>query len=117
VLKLIDLAESEDRGDGDLSRFTGRFANLWGVYDIALLGGRLYVLDPAGGDPTAEAITLEPDGDTALRVTNGSGYGGYGENYRFTFGADGQIESVRVANGLISHPIEQFSLPDQVTVR
>ncbi|ONI68019.1 serine hydrolase [Kribbella sp. ALI-6-A] len=117
VLKLIDLAESKDRGEGELSRFTGRFANLWGVYDIALLGGRLYVLDPTGGDPTAEAITLEPDGDTALRVTNGSGYGGYGEQYRFTFGADGQIESVRVANGLISHPIEHFSLPDQVTVR
>ncbi|MBB5838981.1 serine hydrolase [Kribbella italica] len=112
--KLIDLAESKERGEGDLARFTGRFANLWGVTDIALLGGRLYLIDPTGADPTAEPTTLELADDTTLRVTSGSGYGGYGEPMRFVFGADGQVESVRGASGLVSRPIEQYSLPDRV---
>ncbi|HEY9338775.1 MAG TPA: serine hydrolase domain-containing protein, partial [Kribbella sp.] len=77
VLKLVDLAESEDRDEAaDLARFTGRYADLWSVSDIALLGGRLYVIDPTSPDPAAEPTTLEADGDT-LRVTGGNGYGSY----------------------------------------
>ena len=115
ALKLIDLAVSKDRGDAEgLERFTGRYANLWGVSDIALLGGRLYALDPAGGDPTAEPVELEADGDD-LRVIGGSGYGAYGELYRFTFDADGRVESVRSANGVLSRPIDSFTLPAKVT--
>ncbi|TWD80338.1 CubicO group peptidase (beta-lactamase class C family) [Kribbella amoyensis] len=116
LLKLVDLATSKERGEGDLARFTGRFANLWGVSDVALLGGRLYGLDPAGSDPTAEPVLLEPDGDDVLRVTGGSGYGAYGETYRYTFDADGQVETVRGAGGLISRPLDRFTLPDRVRV-
>jgi CubicO group peptidase (beta-lactamase class C family) len=116
ALKLIDLAESKDRGESEgLKRFTGRYANLWGVADIALLGGRLYLLDPAGGDPAAEPTPLEADGDE-LRVAGGSGYGSYGETYRFTFGPDGRVESVRGSSGLLSHPLDRFTLPNRVTV-
>ena len=134
LLKLVDLAEqsltpphhpgqvqslttpqgSEDRAVGDLARFTGRFANLWGVMDVVQLGGRLYSLDPTAPDPTAEPQTLVVDGDSSLRVTGGSGYGAYGERYRYTFADDGQVESVRGASGLLAHPLERFSLPDRV---
>jgi CubicO group peptidase (beta-lactamase class C family) len=114
LLKLIDLAGSEERGTGEnLARFTGRFANLWGVNDIVLLGGRLYAIDPSSPDPAAEPQPLEADGDT-LRVTGGSGYGSYGEYYRFVFGPDGQVESVRGSSGLLARPIDRFSLPDRV---
>ncbi|ADB35838.1 beta-lactamase [Kribbella flavida DSM 17836] len=116
LLKLVDLAGSKDRGEGDLARFTGRFANLWGVNDVVLLGGRLHVIDPTAADPAAGPTTLELDGDSALRVTGDSGFGGYGERYRFTFGADGRVESYRGAGGLTSRPIEHFTLPDRVTV-
>ncbi|MEV6284305.1 serine hydrolase domain-containing protein [Kribbella sp. NPDC051770] len=115
VLKLIDLAVSKERGEGDLARFTGRFANLWGVMDIALLGGRLYQIDPTGADPTAEPTELSPSGDSAVRVTSGSGYGGFGEDLRFEFDADGKVAEVRGASGLVSRPIEQYSLPEKVT--
>jgi CubicO group peptidase (beta-lactamase class C family) len=115
ALKLIDLASSKERGDATgLARFTGRFANLWGVTDFALLGGRLYATDPASPDPTAEPQPLEADGDT-LRVTGGSGYGSYGESYRFTFDSDGQVETIRGSSGLTLHPLDRFTLPDRVT--
>ena len=116
ALKLIDLASSKERGDATgLARFTGRFANLWGVADFALLGGRLYATDPASPDPTTEPQPLEADGDT-LRVTGGSGYGSYGESYRFTFDSNGQVETVRGSSGLTLHPLDRFTLPDRVTV-
>jgi CubicO group peptidase (beta-lactamase class C family) len=114
ALKLVDLAESKPREDAaDLARFTGRFANLWGVSDIVLLGGRLYAIDPSSPDPTAEPMTLEAEGDV-LRVTGGSGYGAYGESYRYTFGPDGQVETVRGSSGLRARPLDQFTLPDHV---
>ncbi|HET6988985.1 MAG TPA: serine hydrolase domain-containing protein [Kribbella sp.] len=114
ALKLIDFASSKERGDATgLARFTGRFANLWGVTDFVLLGGRLYATDPASPDPTAEPQPLEVDGDT-LRVTGGSGYGSYGESYHFTFDAAGEVESIRGSSGL--RPLDRFTLPNRVTV-
>jgi CubicO group peptidase (beta-lactamase class C family) len=115
--KLLDLAQSKDRpGDAaDLSRFTGRYANLWGVSDIVQLGGRLYALDPGQGDPADLPTALEADGDTLL-VTEDSGTGAYGQRYRFTFDADGRPETIRGAHGLSLHPIDSFTLPSRVTV-
>jgi CubicO group peptidase (beta-lactamase class C family) len=117
LLKLVDLAASSKRGDAtSVERYAGRYANLWGVIDLAVLGGRLYQLSPNVDDPTDEPVRLELDGDT-LRVAEGSGYGSYGEAYQFTFAADGTVESVRGASGLLAHPIDAFTLPDRVTVK
>lgn len=117
VFKLLDLAQSKDRPERsvDLSRFTGRYASLWGVTDIVELGGRLYVLDPTLGDPADKPPTLEVDGDT-LRVTEDFGGGSYGQRFQFSFDADGRVESVRSASGLRMQPIDRFALPSQVTV-
>jgi hypothetical protein len=117
-LKLLDLAESKDRpADGtDLHRFTGRFASLWGVVDIALLGGRLYALDPCLADPSAEAVPLEPAGESALRSMGGTGYGAYGECYEYEFDGD-RLLSLRSPGGLSLSPFEGYSLPDRVTVQ
>jgi CubicO group peptidase (beta-lactamase class C family) len=115
AFKLIDLACSKPRGDAaGLERFTGRYASLWGVMDIVVLGGRLYATDPSRPDPAEDPTTLEPEGD-ALRITGGSGYGAIGETYRFTFGPDGSVESVRGSSGL-SRPLDAFTLPDVVRV-
>ncbi|WP_344231221.1 serine hydrolase [Kribbella hippodromi] len=113
--RLLDLAELKDRGDETgLARFTGRYANLWGVNDIALVGGRLYVIAPADGNPADEPERLEADGDT-LRVVSSNGYSSYGESYRFTFAPDGTVESVHGSSGLTLHPLDSFALPERVT--
>ncbi|MEU4606868.1 serine hydrolase domain-containing protein [Kribbella sp. NPDC023972] len=116
AFKLLDLAQSKERPEqsADLSRFTGRYAGLWGVTDIVQLGGRLYSMDPSQGDPADKAPTLEVDGDT-LRVTEDYGGGSYGQRYQFTFDADGRPESIRSAGGLRMVPIERFALPPRVT--
>ena len=116
LFRLLDLADSKDRGDGaDLQRFTGRFANLWGVTDFVLIGGRLYATDPCGANPADDPQPLEADGD-ALRVTGGNGYGSYGESYRFEFDENGTVRTVRGSSGLSLHPIDRFGLGERVTV-
>ena len=116
LFRLLDLADSKDRGDGaDLQRFTGRFANLWGVTDFVLIGGRLHATDPCGANPADDPQPLEADGD-ALRVTGGNGYGSYGESYRFEFDENGTVRTVRGSSGLSLHPIDRFGLGERVTV-
>lgn len=100
--KLLDLATSRERGPADLTRFAGRFGNIFGLGDIALLGGQLYWLSPDQDDPTADVAPLEPEGDT-LRVIGGSGYGAYGESFRYTF-ENGKAVSVRSADGISARP-------------
>ncbi|TCO38683.1 CubicO group peptidase (beta-lactamase class C family) [Kribbella antiqua] len=114
--KLRDLAQSKERPEptAELSRFTGRYANLWGVRDIVQLGGRLYGIVPTSADPSAGITRLEPDGDT-LKVVEGPGLGAYGEYHRFTFDADGKVESYRDAGGLLTLPFDRFTLPERVT--
>ena len=116
LFRLLDLADSKERGDAaDLQRFTGRFANLWGVTDFVLIGGRLYATDPSGANPADDPQPLEADGD-ALRVTGGNGYGSYGESYRFEFDDNGTVRAVHGSSGLTLHPIDRFGLGERVTV-
>ncbi len=54
--------------------------------------------------------------DTSLRITGGSGCGSPGELVRYTFAADGSVESVRGESAATMVPLERFRLPDRVTV-
>ena len=117
--RLLDFAAAKPRPEpaGDLSKYTGRFAALWGISDIALLGGRLYRLHPTLPDPTEDAAELEVVGDGALRIAGGSGFGSFGETIRYTFGADGSVTSIRAESASTMVPIERFELPGRVTVQ
>lgn len=117
--KLLDLAAGEERPAEtglDPSRFTGRFADLWGVTDVALLGGRLYALSPVLGDPTELAAPLEVVDEHTLRVSGGSGYGWYGEPYIYDFHDDGSVRSLRGSSGHTRWPLGSYVLPERVTV-
>ena len=118
TVHLIDLAASgqTDPGpadaapaDQDLGSFSGRFAQVWGIFDIAALGGRLYQLDPNAPDPALEPMRLEVvDADT-LRYATAPGYASPGELLHFDRNVDGTIRSVRAGSGGSAHPIEQIT--------
>ena len=116
-VRLLDLAASgEHDGGPDLARFTGRFATLWGVADVALLGGRLYLIIPTAPDPTEDIIRLEVVDESTLRIVETPGFGSYGERVKYDFAADGSVRSVRGPSATTASPIESFALPDVVRV-
>lgn len=112
-VKLVDLArastpDSAGETGTDLVSFCGRFASLWGVYDIAALGGRLYQLSPMLVDPTLSPTRLDVvDADT-LRIADTSGYGSRGEVLTFDRRPDGSIRSVRGGSGSSAYPVDDF---------
>lgn len=117
-VKLIDLAGLKTRGVASgLGRFAGRYASLWGVVDIALLGGRLYQIHPAAMDPTADVAELDVVDEDTLRVAGGGGYESYGECYRFTFGDAGQVVSARMGSATTMRPLADFSVPERVRLQ
>ena len=107
LFRLVDLATDRDaaRSGQDLARFTGRFANVWGVVDVADLGGRLVWLDPASGDPWQAPVDLVVEGEDRLRFSGGAGYGSHGEPLDYAF-TDGRVTSLRGSSGMTWHPLE-----------
>jgi CubicO group peptidase (beta-lactamase class C family) len=104
VVKLLDLAAGDHdpdpaAGDHDLSRFTGQFANLMGVVQIALIGGRLVGFYAAAPDPTESYDVLHVVDENTLQAVPEAGFGLAGEPVRFTWAADGSVESVRYGGG------------------
>jgi CubicO group peptidase (beta-lactamase class C family) len=107
LFKLMDLAASADHQPAPTgARFTGRFATLWGVQDVALLDGRLFGLNPTGAGPTDDPVALEVVDDTTLKMISGPGTGSVGELARYEFAPDGAIRSVRGTSGLTMRPFQ-----------
>jgi len=102
------------------ARFTGQFATLMGVSEVALLGDRLWALNPDQADPAVKATPLAVEDATTLRITERSGYGSPGEAMHYTFAADGTVESLRDA-GTTSVPLhrwrEQIATVDRIRLR
>jgi hypothetical protein len=110
--RLLDLALKVPPAGSDLRRFTGRFASVWGVSDVALLGGRLYLLKPTVADPTDKAVELDVVDDVTLRVAGGgTGFGSYGEPLTYTFDGQGEVSTVRIDSGMTFVPLDQLRLP------
>ncbi len=112
AIRLIDLAAGEGGGDrlssAELAPYCGRFASLWGVYDIVDLGGRLYQLDPSVADPVMSPTRLEVIDDATLRIASTPGYGSRGERISYQFADDGSIATVRAGSGTTALPIETY---------
>jgi CubicO group peptidase (beta-lactamase class C family) len=91
----------------DLASFTGRFAALWGVTDIVLLGGKLYATSPSMASPMLVPSELAVVDKDTLKIMGGSPYGSVGEFYRFERAEDGSIISV-FTGGMKAWPIEVY---------
>lgn len=97
----------------DPATFTGRFAALWGVTDVVLLGGKLVACTPVGPSPLVQPAELAIiDADT-LRIMGGSPYGSVGELYRYERDADGTILSL-FTGGMKAWPIEVYRARERV---
>lgn len=112
VVKLLNLAADDHgpdpaAGDHDLSRFTGQFASLMGVVQIALLGGRLVGFYAAAPDPAASYDELRFVDENTLEGEPAAGFGLAGEPIRFSWAEDGSVESVRYGGGT-RWPVDVF---------
>ena len=112
AIRLIDLAAREGGGErrpaAELAPYCGRYASLWGVYDIVDLGGRLYQLDPTVADPVMSPTRLEVIDERTLRIASTPGYGSRGERISYEFADDGSVTSVRAGSGTTALPIEAY---------
>ena len=112
VVKLIDLAASLGDVDARASRFCGRFANLWSVFDVASLSGQLLLLNPQAPDPTELVSDLVVVDESTLRLSAGPGYGSVGEAMSYTFADDGSVVSVSGPGGLTMWPLAAYPPAD-----
>ncbi|WP_232797096.1 serine hydrolase domain-containing protein [Blastococcus atacamensis] len=114
LVKLVDVAldpraevPAPPAGAPPLSAFTGRFASLWGMEDVAELGGRLVLVRPLAPDPLPGTEELQVlDADT-LRVAPQPGFGAPGERVPVIRDATGRVTSIRLA-GVTGVPVEEF---------
>jgi CubicO group peptidase (beta-lactamase class C family) len=109
--RLIDLALTASTGEqppdaAATAAFTGRFANLWGVFDIVQMGGRLFQIDPSQPDPVVGAVHLDVVDDNTLRIARTTGYGSFGEQVVVTRNDAGAIVSLRGGSGSTSYPFD-----------
>lgn len=93
----------------------GRWATLWGVQDLALLGDRLVLLDPSTADPTSAVGELAVlDADT-LQVVTGPGYGSVGETVRLSRDEQGRVTTLRTGSGMTTWRLAELPLPARVS--
>ena len=106
-VRLVNLAAETSSETADLGSFEGRFANLWGAFDVCALGGRLRVFDLGLPDPTVQLPVLEVvDADTLRRADDG-GYGSPGELVHVERDDDGTITAWRA--GGTSYPYDRVA--------
>jgi CubicO group peptidase (beta-lactamase class C family) len=94
---LLSLARSAHHAttNPDTTKFTGRFASLWGLLDVVRIDGRLFAVDPAAPNPAEDAAPLEVVDDSTLKIVGGRGGNSYGELMTYQFENNGSIRTVR----------------------
>jgi D-alanyl-D-alanine carboxypeptidase len=96
-----------------LGGFTGRFAGLWGVTDVFILGGRLFASSPVAPSPLVEPVELAVVDEDTLRIMGGSPYGSVGELFRYERDASGTVVSLFMG-GMQAWPIAEYRARSRV---
>lgn len=113
---LLSLGRSADHAvtEPSATKFTGRFASIWGLLDVVRIDGRLFALSPAGPNPAENAAPLEVVDDSTLKIVGGRGGNSYGELMSYEFDEDGSVRTVRGDSAVSMTP---FRIPtDSETV-
>jgi CubicO group peptidase (beta-lactamase class C family) len=113
VIQLVDLAlrAADEVAAGTVPGVPadaplGRFANLWGVSDVANLGGILHAVNPRSPQPVEVAQRLVV-ADGRLVQEPVAGFGTVGEPVQVERDADGAIASVRIG-AMTAWPVEAY---------
>ncbi|CAA9550582.1 MAG: Beta-lactamase class C-like and penicillin binding proteins (PBPs) superfamily [uncultured Thermomicrobiales bacterium] len=93
--------------------FTGRFAALWGVTDVCILGGKLFASSPVGPSPMVQPSELAVIDENTLRIMSGSPFASVGELFRYERDADGKTVSL-FTGGMRAWPIADYRARDRV---
>ncbi len=97
----------------DLGSFSGRFAALWGVTDVFVLGGKLFASSPVEPSPIVQPSELAVIDENTLRIMGGSPYASVGELFRYERDADGTVIGLFIG-GMKTWPIEDYRARDRV---
>ena len=85
-------------------RFAGRFANIWGVTDVAAFGDALVSLHPESDDPVKLVTKLAVEDERTLRATETNGMAAPGEAVRYVRDATGHVAKV-IMGGTSAYPV------------
>ncbi|MBV9581273.1 MAG: beta-lactamase family protein [Chloroflexi bacterium] len=108
IVRFIDFAQRWPGGSSaDLTRYTGRFANVGGVLDVVAFGGKLFGLDPTDDNPTKLTAEFEVVDADRLRITRCSGFDAPGEFLRYERDATGTPQRV-ICGGVSLYPESIF---------
>lgn len=111
TLKLLDFALRQEKAVGGAvdnhRRFAGRFANIWGVTDIAAFGDALVGFQPEADDPTRAVGRLAVEDDATLRITAANGFGSPGETIRYRRDDAGAVTEI-VVGGSTAYPADVY---------
>jgi hypothetical protein len=112
IVRIIDFAQEKARQNRpapkwSLDRYTGRFANIGGVADVAAFGNQLVGLSPEEDNPVRFVTELEVIDENRLRITKTGGYGAPGEVVQYERDEEGKTVRVIIA-GVSSYPEEVF---------
>ncbi|WP_380164399.1 serine hydrolase domain-containing protein [Jannaschia sp. R86511] len=122
AVRLVDLAASPTPHRQDAEQqalagdLVGRWATLWGVQDVVLLGDRLLLLNPSLADPGAAVVELDVLDANTLAMVSGPGYGAVGERVRATRDDTGRVATLRTASGMTTWRAAELPLPARVSV-
>ena len=89
-----------------LSKFQGRFANLWGPTDIIFCGNKLIKIWPDCWNPFGGACDLKYIDENTLQIDTNNSYGNIDEKMKFEF-KDGKVKAIYRSGELIM-PIDEW---------
>ncbi len=109
IIKTIDFFQSkaDKKANPKLKKFTGRFYSIWGIREVALVGGELVICFPTMKYPFGFETKITHQGGNVFKIDDFGSYGPTGEELIYHFDKNNKIEKVKFG-GLSILPLEKF---------